>query len=113
MSWSETLQQLLLGIAPMLIAFVLTYYVKEKAKREAIINKAYVVASTAEKAIAAVEDIFANSPNKPTGVEKLKKAVEIANQMLEKVGIYLSKDEIETEIRAAFQDSPYNKGKES
>ncbi len=104
MNWVTTLQQLLLSVAPLLIAFALTYYVKDKTKREAALTKAALVAKYAQKAVEAAEDIWGST--KP-GVEKLKLAVQIAQQMLEKVGIYLSKEELTVEVRSAFQESRY------
>jgi type II secretory pathway component PulF len=112
MSWSETLQQILLGIAPMLIAFILTYYVKDRNKREEILNRIMIITTVADKAVAAAEDFYANSATKPSGIEKLRKAVDIAKQLLAKVNIQLSDEEIEAEVRTAYQNSPYAKHKE-
>lgn len=109
MNWTEALMQFLLGVAPAIVAFLISYYLKEKAKQEALMGRLNVVAYYADLAVKAAEDLL--GPKQ--GVLKLKKAVEILRQFLEKLGVYLSDEEAEAEIRKAFQESEYAKKKEA
>jgi hypothetical protein len=99
------LLEVVLSIIPVVLTFLLTYYVKGKAKREAILAKSQLVLQYADMAVKAAEDLLGPK----TGFDKLKYAIEILQKILKEVGINLSKEEAEAAVRSAYQTSPYNK----
>jgi hypothetical protein len=101
----EFLLQFFWSVAPLVIAFALTYYIKDKVRREQTFTKIKLATEFAAKAVRIAEDIF----GKGHGLEKLKYATELVQQFTARVGVALRHDEAEQMVRAAYQDSPYAK----
>ena len=101
----EFLFQFFLSVAPLIVAFALTYYIKDKIQREQTFTKIKLATEFAAKAVRIAEDIF----GKGQGLEKLKYATELVQQFMAKVGVALNPNEAEQVVRAAYQDSPYAK----
>jgi hypothetical protein len=101
----DFLLQFFLSVAPLLVAFALTYYIKDKVRRDQIFTKMSLVAEYAARAVRVAEDVFGSGQ----GFEKLKYATGLLQQFMEKIGMALNQDEAEQAVRAAYQDSPYAK----
>lgn len=101
MNWGDTLQNLVLTIVPIIVAFLINKYLKTEEERNKFLNRIKAGVQFAYEAIYFIEDAFPDL----SGVEKVKKAMEYFKQIMANAGFPVTDAEAEAKIRAAFQNS--------
>lgn len=106
---SQEILQYILSISAMIIVFLIRRYFATIAEQEAIRVKTATYWGYANTAVRFAEDIFKNNPEKLATISKLQFAMDYMMTELEKLGFDISTLDAEAQVRAAFQDSDYNK----
>ena len=101
MNWGETLQNLILTIVPIVVAFLINKYLKTEEERKKFQNKLKTATQFADEAIYFVEDAFPDLK----GIDKVKKAMEYFKLIMANAGYPVTEAEAEAKVRAAFQTS--------
>ena len=101
MNWGETLQNLVLTIVPVIVAFLINKYLKTEEEKTKFLARLKAGVQFADEAIYFVEDAFPDL----SGVEKAKKAVEYFKLVMANAGYPVTDVEAEAKVRAAFQNS--------
>ena len=101
MNWGETLQNLILTIVPVIVAFLIKKYLKTEEEKEKFLARLKAGVQFADEAIYFVEDAFPDL----SGVDKAKKAMEYFKTIMANSGFPVTEAEAEAKVRAAFQVS--------
>lgn len=101
MNWGDTLQNLILTIVPVIVAFLINKYLKTEEERKKFQDRLKTGTRFADEAVYFVEDAFPDLK----GIEKLKKAMEYFKQIMANAGFPVTDTEAEIKIRSAFQVS--------
>ena len=101
MNWSETLQNLILTIVPIIVMFLINRYLKTEEERKKFHDRISAGYQFAKEAILFVEDAFPDMK----GLDKLKKAMDYFKQVMANAGYPVTNEEAEAKVRSAFQTS--------